>query len=386
MAYLKLRARIDTADPEVCRKILDGTVFDSSLGKNQLTIETSRARPNQRLVRAFGINNGFTTTDALWATEFKCLASDKLRAGNNWCNTAGEAARLVSQHLLKGSKDGGHIFLNEMVQSITLKMSMDVLFNEDPFQLDDGATQAIASWINKLWMLSKDPAEDCTAGRPMLHEALKSVHLDTSQNRRENALNYILPAYETLWRVVLRCFLEVTFRSRADPEWRDVLQSFLLDATTEEFHNVSSPGIPVSHIVNEALRLYPPTRHIHRELHPAFEAIPVAIAADIEGCHRRVAVWGPNSDRFVPGRWYNTTKEMRRAFMPFGGKPFLCPAQADFGPRMIGILVAALTALISPQGWSLALSTDTGHRHFALGDAPLDSARTAYEHVILVRR
>ena len=36
---------------------------------------------------------------------------------------------------------------------------------------------------------------------------------DWDKSSKENPLNLILPGYETLWRVVLRCFIEVTARS-----------------------------------------------------------------------------------------------------------------------------------------------------------------------------
>lgn len=39
--------------------------------------------------------------------------------------------------------------------------------------------------------------------------------------------------------------------------------------------------------------------------------------------------------------------------MPFGGKPWICPASSAFAPMMIGSLVAAFAELISAEDWEL---------------------------------
>ena len=92
-----LRRKIDTSDPEICKRILNGTVFDSLLCKNQLSLTEAKARPNQRLVRAFGIDNGFTTLDHRWASTFKRHASEKLRNNSNWAYIAKIAEGLVKR-------------------------------------------------------------------------------------------------------------------------------------------------------------------------------------------------------------------------------------------------------------------------------------------------
>ena len=266
-------------------------------------------------------------------------------------------------------------------------MSVHVLFNTDPLIPDDLAID-IGARINYLWLLSKDPKADCAEELQKLHQALSKAQIHTSQDPRDNALNLILPAYETLWRVVLRCFLETTFRSMADPTWSSVLTAFLKEPSGTKFTEVSpgDTGVSTSFLVNEALRLYPPTRRIYRELHLPSEAKPRVVAANIEACHRRNSIWGTDSEQFVPSRWGYATPEMRGAFMPFGGQPFVCPAKAEFGPHMIGLLVAALATHVSPREWALATVKGTGLEEFGLGYEPLDSARNAYGDVVLVRK
>ena len=397
--WIILRRTIDPSDPIICKKILDGTIFDSPLGKNQLTLRESRARPNQRLVRAFGINNGFTTTDESWAVDFKAKASEKLRNQQRrmgWPCMSDTANQLIRRRLQAIPPHGEYISLNALIQSLTLKSSIELVSFHDPLKLDDDVILDIASCINELWVHSKQVQADCTQGLQRLDRALNRAQLDDSHDPRQkalnyllrkNALNYLLPAYETLRRVVLRCFLEVTFRSTAEPAWRDILTAFARNPSDSEFGEIArgDAGVTVNFLVKEALRLYPPTRRIYREILPASETIAKVVAADIEACHRRTSIWGPDSERFAPSRWIDTTDEMRIAFMPFGNEPYVCPAKPAFGPKMIGLLVANLVTNFPPQEWSLASSDDL-ELNIDLGDTPLDPARTAYEGVVLVRR
>ena len=384
--WISLRRELDNSDPETCRKILNGTVFDGPIGRNYLTPTESRARPNQRLIRAFAIDNGFTTFEDRCALAFKRLAAEKLRNCSDWTSIARIAEKLVKRSLEKVPETQGSSSINDLVQSLTLKLSIGILFDRDPLAADDAVILEISTRINDLWLLSKDRGADCARDLQRLHQALRKVQLDIGQESRESPLNLILPAYETLWRIVLRCFLEVSFRSVADSRGCDVLTAFLKEPTSSKFTEVSpgDTGVSASFLVNEALRLYPPTRRIHRELHLPLETSSREVAANIEACHRRESIWGPDSRTFVPSRWTYTTPAMRVAFMPFGGQPFVCPAKPEFGPKMIGLLVAALATHVSPCEWDLASLDSTGLKDIALGDEPLDSGRNAYGSLVLL--
>jgi hypothetical protein len=94
------------------------------------------------------------------------------------------------------------------------------------------------------------------------------------------------------------------------------------------------------------------------------DTTPAFIAADVEACHIRSDIWGPGAATFDPTRWVNPTREQREAFMPFGSKPFECPAKAVFGPRMIGTLLGALLVVLNGDeqrpniAWVLKFSDD----------------------------
>ena len=50
-------------DPKACAQILACTGYDDTGAKNLYTTFESRARSNERLVDAFGIDNSFTTSE-----------------------------------------------------------------------------------------------------------------------------------------------------------------------------------------------------------------------------------------------------------------------------------------------------------------------------------
>ena len=279
------------------------------------------------------------------------------------------------------------IYLVPLVQVVSLKMTLHVLFGHDPLKLEDNVISALARNINELWIQSKKSCASRKKIQPLrlaTEKALIAIFPHGKFTLRETPMNFILPAYETLWRVVLRCFLEVSFRNRmADLAWRPVLTKFLAKPTYAQFEADSCElnSVSVSFIVLEALRLYPPTRRVYRTFQLAGSLKKETIAADIEHCQRNPTIWGEESLKFVPTRWKNLGEKARKAFMPFGERPFICPAKRDFGPRMIGVLVAALADCITAENWSLE---NDGVEESVYSRGPLLSGREAYHSLRLL--
>ncbi|OTB01266.1 hypothetical protein M426DRAFT_323655 [Hypoxylon sp. CI-4A] len=102
----------------------------------------------------------------------------------------------------------------------------------------------------------------------------------------------------------------------------------------------------------EGLRLYPPTKRIHRAVPTEYTNAYAVVAADVEWCHRNGCIWGPDALKFRPSRFrterepgeYDAplTDDMRHAFMPFGVGKHQCPTASKFSYRAIIILVVAL--------------------------------------------
>jgi hypothetical protein len=195
-----------------------------------------------------------------------------------------------------------------------------------------------------------------------LHDALRRMtagqHEPTSP--KDNPMNLLLPAYETMWRAVTRCFLEVRCRNAPNgAAWSTILTDYLdalqnVDTQQNAFPNGSRRG--VKPLVKEALRLYPPTRRVHC----VFDGSDVS--AEIEEFQHFSILGGDDPLAFRPESWQEVCPEERAAkdktgkskiaqdekrlgFMPFAHS---CPAggtrKKGFGFKMIALLVAVLCA------------------------------------------
>ena len=266
--------------------------------------------------------------------------------------------------------------------------------------MDEGHISTITESINKLWIQSKGTGTPVESDKHDLNEALAQV---IHPKPGENPMNLILPAYETLWRVVLSGFLQVTFVNGVSPTLRSVLAQFLTDPTiTARKKTVTDTGgsaVSVDFIAREALRLYPSVKRVYREFDMSNEKGPQKVAADIETCQRSQELWGQDAEHFIPSRWSNVSKAAENSFMAFGVSPFVCPAKADFGPMLIGILVAAFAHHVSSKDWHVKLgerSAGVAQRDFdkaqrnldkALrGEVPLASDRSTYEGLRIVKK
>ena len=66
------------SDPTICAEILACKGYGIAKSKNLHTPLESRAIPNERLVRAYGIDNSFTTTNKDYSNEFSKIAGSRL--------------------------------------------------------------------------------------------------------------------------------------------------------------------------------------------------------------------------------------------------------------------------------------------------------------------
>jgi hypothetical protein len=204
--------------------------------------------------------------------------------------------------------------------------------------------------------------------------------LDNSDRKRPdpkrpeaNPMNWILPAYDPVWRVVMRCFLEIRYRASGGNEnHSEIMRRYLEDLNGP----VSDPikallwgktkpeSVWPLDIVKEALRLYPPTPRLHRRFGGRYTT------ADIEQCHRAELLAGADPLLFSPKRWQSICKKERDAvanmeqgvflhlgpaeealgFMPFA---LSCPADKSttesFGYHIIALLVAILCGELDPK-------------------------------------
>ncbi len=380
----RISERSQCLDVLACRR-LENLGPDNDFGS-----ATSRAIPNQRLVDAFGIDNAFTTSDSKYRFKFRTLAAKKLETSDEeWTRIADMTLELVRKKTERLGHTDGAISLVPFVQSVTLAMSFYVLFRLEPLSLKEKNVTNIAQLINELWIASKGFyfKPFLTRRKERLQEALRKIDRTFDFTPKRNPLNLILPAYETMWRVVLRCFLEVVFlNSETATKSRGVLTAYLGSPTSSKFSERSTglDAVSASHIVNEALRLYPPTSRVYR--HFKLNGWEKAFAADIESCQRKTGTWNIDGTLFEPSRWTKTAEQDRPALMSFGDSPFVCPAKGEFGPQMIGILVAALTVEISADHWTVG-DNDESRANFPFSKTqPLKSGREEFRSLKLWRK
>jgi hypothetical protein len=381
------------------------TVLTTDVGECHELLSTTtlkkRAAPNQRLAVAFGIENGFTTTNREVHDRFRAGVKVFLDRNNN-DEARAKLVELVSTSVRDTLRECGHtdqhILLVNLVRIAVFRTVMAIFFSEIS-PVSDKDIVFITTKMNSLWYDSKSPWEIFLAkhfsshssiirDKEDLHRKLKATFpaLKDSGSIKpgENTLNILLPAFMGLFRVVLSSFLEVRFRSTPQNwiQYRQLFQKFLQDPNGRWY--TEENGVSVQQFVAESLRLYPPTRRIYTQ-----QAHGI-VAVDIEQLHRIGDAWGANPLVFDPKRWKREGLDVVNTveYIPFGGKVAKpaeisrCPSRIRGGPKLIAVIVGSLLGVIDEE-WSLlpAGKEDDG----ILGDEPLRVGRDAYESLLLCR-
>jgi cytochrome P450 len=169
----------------------------------------------------------------------------------------------------------------------------------------------------------------------------------------KNPLELILPAYETLWRLVAHTFMYV----EDTPGLTRPFLDFFNDPTTTQFAKPGiSEGPSAQDILQEVLRLHPPTKRIKRTRDDflscirrrifgvtgfmCYSACSNIVAADVEALQRS-SVWGPSPHEFDAMRHRAATEAQKACFMPFGLGPLKCVASSA-APRLAAMVVAGV--------------------------------------------
>ena len=374
-------------DPNECRSIITAGKHPNGL-PNHLIPLASRALPNKRLKIAFGIRNAFTTVDEAYAKQFVVLAKNLVNLSSMDWNKLSGALRTAVRIWTNNQE---WVKLTSIIQALSLRIILLVLFGYGDGLTDhanaNGRLVDLAEEINRVWMRTKNTHviprfEDNIE----LQGCLAAIFPNSNFSKPEdNPLNLILPGFETLWRVAFRMFLEIAFTTgRQHPEWADMLIAFSDNPNKLQFARTDSKNhISPEHLVNEALRLYPPTRRVYRAFKTSYNADIETLSADIEGCHTSSNIWGPDAMVFNPGRWTNLTSQQRQAFLPFGNAPFICPAKPVFGPKVIALLVGCLVKELRGGMWRI----EGGGVDVVEGcTGRLSNERGAYHDMYLVRK
>lgn len=352
----------------------------------------SRAPPNQRLVRVFFISNAFTTTNEAFYRTFLLDTKSLLKTSDEYFLALTEETRSIAERTSSTVCINDSIHLNSLVQVFCFRFVLLRFFpNIDLAHFSTASILRMTQLINSLWLSSKCSCFTDFAQILMQYSLQRKVALlftPRSGDKDDNPLNILLPAYETLWRVVLRCFLEVAFIRSCEKtvewgktlgEWEETLSEYVANPTSKQFTERSGARCSVQDIVFESLRLYPPTKRIYRQDLETGELL----AVDVEYLQRSEEVWGVDRHEFWPSRWRTleegTDNTYKEAWMPFGKGSFQCPA-LKVAPMMIGMLVGSLVRQFVRDEWVLE-----GKDNEIPRGEPLDNGREACGELSLRR-
>ena len=384
-----------------------------------------RAVPNERLVRALGLTNTFVSASPEVHHNFVRRALGMLHRarerGWDWvADVAREAAgsgglenpnstAYLAPH---GSGEERIIKFDALIQNTTLLVVLVVLLGQDESRFESSGSDAnshctsnssscfaqsdiecVAKNITLLWGLSKLPKAipphileelnvalgRLTGGRRRDDEGNGEEDKDGDGDSEgfDNPLDFVVPAWETLWRVVATTVAYAYACGDDDSAHvKEALKEFVKDPTEAQFRRASGADadatspllnlelVDVRCIVAECMRLHPPSKHIgrskvHRWWAFVLRILPtswmqhpwgvshltrVKVNADVGALLRCQKIWGPDAASFVPRRHLplKVTKEQKEAMgWVFGYRRLKCVAAA-WAPMAAGIVAGAV--------------------------------------------
>ncbi|KAG6916903.1 hypothetical protein DXG01_004736 [Tephrocybe rancida] len=321
----------------------------------------SRALPNRRLIRAFALTNTFVSAETVVHTAFIARATSLLKAATDrgWTYFHGIAVDAVEQ----ASHDGCEIPFDTFVQDVTMRVALVALLDIDASvgELDQGDISAVSNLITLLWSLSKKPDPIPAELLPQLNHHLR--RLIPNEEAYPNPLDFVIPVWETLWRVVAVC---VAYAQHY-PKSADIFSNLHALPTLAQFRFADETS--VEWFVTEAMRLHPPSKRIARAslIYPFSTFFTTSLAelaadfrvplvryecADIESVLRSRCIWGSDADIFDPLRFHSSKvsqEQEKIKYLPFGQGRYKCIA-ATWAPMAAGLISAAILDRFQRRG------------------------------------
>ncbi|KDR82044.1 hypothetical protein GALMADRAFT_135420 [Galerina marginata CBS 339.88] len=331
-----------------------------------------RADANQRLVRVMHITNTFVSSNPQvhdrFVTHARLLLTSAQRRG--WADFQAIAVEAVQWQLSKANTPlSQQQSFDSFIQNITLVVVLvGILQIETPIQsLCHKDVTVVANSITTLWALSKKPGPIPPTIFKELTTCLRRLVVD--EEKFPNPLDFVIPAWETLWRVVATT-IAYTY---SDEEMKKTFEEFNVCPSDRAFLGTGE-DISVKGIVNEAMRLRPPSKHIGRSKSrlwcPRFlecwiwsGITRVKTYADVERL-LRCDIWGPNSEDFMPTRHHPRhilREQMEALRFIFGYGPLRCIA-SSWAPMAVGVISGAVLDQIESSGYKLERGPVIGGR------------------------
>ena len=326
-----------------------------------------RASSNQRLVRALQLSNTFVSNRPDVHKQFVSQARRLLNIAqqHGWStfqSIAMEATKWYDKEVGISEPDGSPF--SSLVQSTTLVVVLAGLLHVDnpidSFCYAD--ITLVAKHITTLWALSKKPEPIPPSFLDDLNSRLRSLVPD--DETFPQPLNFVVPAWETLWRVVAT----TVAYAQQDPLILKEFQYFHADPSEERFRKGRNSELSVKSVVYEAMRLHPPSKHIARMrrrtwcpslIRRVIGRVSATMVyerkvADIEAM-LRCEVWGTDGQVFRPERHHHSiiVPEQAEALnFVFGHGPLRCVA-ASWAPMAAAIISGAIMAHLEQESYVL---------------------------------
>ncbi|KAH8977408.1 cytochrome P450 [Lactarius hatsudake] len=312
----------------------------------------ARARPNTRLVHSFGLQNTFVSADIVVRKQFITRAREVLRQHTRNFPAFPEVVRGVvagSAHRLGSPSRRPSIPFAIFIQVVTLRVVVGSLLGGDIPEDDDEGTVFVVGAINDLWALSKK--HGTTPPPSALLDSVNTYLRTWIPERYERPLDFVIPAYETMWRVVA-----VTVARAIHDRGACAAFSAFLDSPREDqfarFEDARPQQPSVEAFICEVLRLHPPSGRLARATPSRVGVLlwaPVTThVANIEALHQDTAIWGSDAGVFDPMRFHGSRLSygQKHAFIPFSHGPLRCVAFKE-APRFAAIVAAAVLEIVS---------------------------------------
>ncbi|KAG2359740.1 hypothetical protein BDR07DRAFT_1487903 [Suillus spraguei] len=237
------------------------------------------------------------------------------------------------------------------IQSITFCIIITGFYGVDPGTL---SPVDIAFMTNTLNRYSVSTTSRHTPLYPdELHAMRERVCRWVGGERATRALETILPAYESMWRLAA-----VTLAyANGNQHMHNAFLDFSENPTQKQFRSfkVKNTRPSVEAIINEALRLHPPIQHIARKSrHPLWKRLfyPAQEIADIGAVHRS-CVYGTRLDTFDAMRFHPEHEHpVDKQLLAFGHGGLSCVAE-KWAPMATALIVAKVMDRVDDVGFVL---------------------------------
>ncbi|RXW16122.1 hypothetical protein EST38_g9735 [Candolleomyces aberdarensis] len=323
---------------------------------------TERSMANMRLVKAFNLSNTFvsnnTSTHSTFVTQAHALLKRSNRLGwLHFRDLSMQAVRVELSELNSRTQIPYDVFIQCATLRVILIGLLGVDASVESFARED--VVKVTSHINRLWALSKKPESIPLHLLPQLNDALRRLIPDTQAY--PNPVDFVIPAWETLWRVVA---IAVAYSHQDE----GMLDAFLSLYRTPSVKTFAGHGARLSpkNIVDETMRLHPPSKRIGRmKTRPFCQYLPSTIlellqriipnritqkeSADVAKIQQCADIWGSGAGQFDPSRFLCSAEPTKEQFdtlkYVFGGGPFRCIG-ASWAPVAVGVICSAVLTTI----------------------------------------